>query len=157
MASVDKPVHLLPLLAGAELDAARLDADLWFPRQIKQALNQWRVGFPLTSIEDRDIQIVQGTGAGGTRIKLFFDVGSGLLARVLRYTDTAVGIVPTQIDYSDYRDVSGVKLPFRQVVTWTNGQAIIEFNEVRANVPVDRAKFSMPAPAVLKPGKPSAQ
>ena len=133
VASVDKPVRLLPLLPGAELDAAMLDADLWFPAQIKQALSQWRVGFPLTSIEDRDIQIVQGKGQGGTRIKLFFDQGTGLLARVLRYTDTVVGVVPTQIDYSDYRDVSGVKLPFHRVVTWTNGQAIIEFNEVQPN------------------------
>jgi photosynthetic reaction center cytochrome c subunit len=157
VASVDKPVRLLPLLPGAELDAAMLDADLWFPAQIKQALSQWRVGFPLTSIENRDIQIVQGKGQGGTRIKLFFDQGTGLLARVLRYTDTAVGVVPTQIDYSDYRDVSGVKLPFHRIVTWTNGQAIIEFNEVQANAAVDPAKFAQPAPAVLKAGKPNPQ
>ncbi len=157
VASVDKPVRLLPLLPGAELDAAMLDADLWFPAQIKQALSQWRVGFPLTSIEDRDIQIVQGRGQGGTRIKLFFDQGTGLLARVLRYTDTVVGVVPTQIDYSDYRDVSGVKLPFHRVVTWTNGQAIIEFSEVQANAPVDPAKFAQPASAVLKAGKPNPQ
>jgi photosynthetic reaction center cytochrome c subunit len=156
-ASVDKPVRLLPLLPGAELDAAMLDADLWFPAQIKQALSQWRVGFPLTSIEDHDIQIVQGRGQGGTRIKLFFDQGTGLLARVLRYTDTVVGVVPTQIDYSDYRDVSGVKLPFHRVVTWTNGQAIIELNEVQANAAVDPAKFAQLAPAVLKAGKPNPQ
>ena len=157
VASVDKPVRLLPLLPGAELDAAMLDADLWFPAQIKQALSQWRVGFPLTSIEDHDIQIVQGRGQGGTRIKLFFDQGTELLARVLRYTDTVVGVVPTQIDYSDYRDVSGVKLPFHRVVTWTNGQAIIELNEVQANAAVDPAKFAQPAPAVLKAGKPNPQ
>jgi hypothetical protein len=157
VASVDKPVRLLPLLPGAELDAATLDADLWFPAQIKQALTQWRVGFPLTSIEDHDIQIVQGRGQGGTRIKLFFDQGTGLLARVLRYTDTVVGVVPTQIDYSDYRDVSGMKLPFHRVVTWTNGQAIIEFSEIQANAPVDPAKFAQPAPAVLKAGKPNPQ
>ena len=157
VASVDKPVRLLPLLPGAELDAAMLDSDLWFPAQIKQALSQWRVGFPLTSIEDHDIQIVQGRGQGGTRIKLFFDQGTGLLARVLRYTDTVVGVVPTQIDYSDYRDVSGVKLPFHRVVTWTNGQAIIEFNEVQPNATIDPAKFAQPAPAVLKAGKPNPQ
>src|SRR5215475_736593 len=42
IASVDKPVRLLPLLAGAELDAAKIDAALWFPAGIKEALTDWR-------------------------------------------------------------------------------------------------------------------
>ena len=61
--------------------------------------------------------------------------------------DTAVGRVPTQIDYSDYRDVSGVKVPFRWIVTWTNGQATTELSEVQLNVPIDAAKLARPAPA----------
>ena len=40
--------------------------------------------------------------------------------RQVRYADTVVGLNPTQVDYSDYRDVSGVKLPFRWTVTWTD-------------------------------------
>ena len=47
VASVDKPVRLLPLLPGAELDGARIEADLLFPSGIKQALNNWRTGFPI--------------------------------------------------------------------------------------------------------------
>ena len=52
-----------------------------------------------------------------------------------------------QIDYSDYRDVSGVKMPFRWVVTWTDGRSTIELSELRANIPIDAAKFAKPAPA----------
>jgi outer membrane lipoprotein-sorting protein len=151
VAAVDKPVTLLPLSQGGELDGARLDADLAFPGGIKQALSQWKVGFPLTAIEDRQVQIVQGTGAGGTRVKLFFDVESALLVRVLRYTNTLVGIVPTQIDYSDYRDAAGIKMPFHWVVTWTDGQSTIDLSEVQPNVPIDATKFAQPAPAVVKP------
>jgi len=55
-AAVDKPVTLLPFSQGGELDGARLDADLSFPGRIKQALSQWKVGFPLTAIEDRQVQ-----------------------------------------------------------------------------------------------------
>jgi len=153
VAAADKPVPLLALTAGAELDGAKLDAELFFPARIKQALNQWRVGFPLASIDDRDVQIVQGTGAGKTRIKLYFDQETGLLTRQVRYADTIVGINPTQIDYSDYREVAGVKIPFHWTVTWTNGQSNTELSEIQANAPVDPAKFAKPAPAAVTPAK----
>ena len=132
------------------MDGARLEADLAFPANIKSSLSAWRVGFPLTAIDDRPVQIVQGTGAGGTRVKLYFDVESGLLVRTLRYTNTAVGLVPTQIDYSDYREVSGVRMPFHCVVTWTDGQSTIDLSDVQVNVPIDPARFARPAPAVVR-------
>ena len=94
---------------------------------------------------------MEGTGEGGTRFKLFFDSESGLLARVVRYTNTIVGTVPTQADYADYRAVGGVKMPFKTVITWTDGQATIELSEVQPNVSIDPAKFRQPPPAVVKP------
>jgi len=153
VAAADKPVPLLALTAGAELDGAKLDAALFFPARIKEALSQWRVGFPVTAIDDKEVRILQGTGTGKTRIKLYFDEETGLLTRQVRYAETIVGINPTQIDYSDYREVAGVKLPFHWTVTWTNGQSITELSEVQANVPVDSVKFAKPAPAAVTPAK----
>jgi hypothetical protein len=40
-----------PAAGGSELDGAKLDADLCFPAGIRQALTQWRNGFPVTAIE----------------------------------------------------------------------------------------------------------
>ena len=151
IAGVDRPVRLLPMLPGAELDGGKLDAELCFPAGIKQALNQWRVGFPVTTIEDREVSVIQGMGAGGTRFKLYFEVQTGLLARQVRYADTPVGMVPTQVDYSDYREVAGVKMPFHIVITWTDGQSTIQLTDVQPNVALDAAKFAKPAPAVVKP------
>jgi hypothetical protein len=150
VAAVDKPLPLLALLPGAELDAARLDADLCFPGGIKQALSQWRVGFPVTTIDDQEVNILQGMGAGRSRFKLYFNAKTGLLARQVRYADTPVGMVPTQVDYADYREVAGVKMPFKIVITWTDGQSNILLTDVQPNVPVDAARFAKPAPAVLK-------
>jgi len=150
VAAVDKPVPLLPLSPGGELDGAQLEATLAFPASIAMALNGWRAGFPTTSIDDKNVDIIQGTGASGARIKLFFEDSSGLLVRVVRYTNTVIGIVPTQIDYDDYRDVLGVKMPFKTIVTWTSGQATIDLSDVQPNVAIDPARFRMPAPAVLK-------
>lgn len=150
VAAADKPVRLLPLLPGAELDGAKLDADLCFPGGIKQALTKWRIGFPVTTIDDKDVNVIQGSGAGGTRVKLYFQNESGLLVRQVRYSNTLVGTVPIQTDYSDYREVAGVKMPFHIIVTWTDGQSIIELKEIQPNVPIDAAKFAKPAPAVVK-------
>ena len=149
IAGADKPVPLLTL-TGKDLDGMKLEAELTFPATVKQTLGQWRTGFPKAVIDGREVQIVQGTGAGSSRVKMFFDKESGLLLRTLRYTETAVGIVPTQIDYSDYRDVAGVKMPFHWTVTWTDGQSTTELSEMLPNAPIDAAKFAKPAPAVNK-------
>lgn len=151
LAAVDKPLPLLALLPGAELDAAKLDADLCFPGGVKRALSQWKTGFPVTTINDKEVNVIQGTGAGGSRFKLYFDAKTGLLARQVRYTDTPVGMVPTEVDYSDYRDVAGVRMPYKMVVTWTDGQSNILFTDVQPNAAIDAMQFTRPAPAVLKP------
>jgi hypothetical protein len=142
---------VLPLVSGDDLDGAKLEADLSFPARVNQALTQLRVGFPAAFIDDREALVVQGTTAGGSRVKLYFDKESGLLARVVRYTVTMVGIVPTQTDYSDYRDVAGVKMPFKWTITWTDGQSNTELSEIQPNVPIDAAKFAKPAAPVAPP------
>ncbi|HEV2198571.1 MAG TPA: photosynthetic reaction center cytochrome c subunit family protein [Bryobacteraceae bacterium] len=146
IAAPDKPVRLLTL-AGQDLDGVKLEAALSFPAGLKQSLSQLHAGFPKASIGDREVQIVQGAAAGGSRVKLFFDKQSGLLVRTVRYTVTAVGIIPAQSDYSDYRDVAGVKIPFHWVATWTDGQSTVELSEVQPNVAMDASKFAKPAPA----------
>ena len=144
IAAPDKPVPLMPL-TGGNLDGAKIDAMVAFPARIKQAFTQWRYGS--AAIDDRNVHVAQGINAGQPPVNLYFDEETGLLVRLLRYTDTAVGRVPTQIDYSDYREVAGVKIPFKWTTTWTDGQATTELSEVRPNVPIDAARFAKPAPA----------
>jgi outer membrane lipoprotein-sorting protein len=141
------PLRPVPVLAlsGSALEGTKLEAELSFPVRIKQVLSNWRVGLPAT-INDRDVQVVQGTAAGGSIATLYFDAESGLLVRLLRYSNSAVGRTPTQIDYSDYRDVSGIKMPFRWTVTWLDGKENVELSEVQPNVPIDASKFAKPAP-----------
>ena len=139
------PLRPVPVLAmsGGALEGAKLEAELAFPGQIKNALTKWRVGFS-TTINDRDVQVVQGTSASGSIATLYFDAESGLLARVVRYSDSAVGRTPTQIDYSDYREIAGVKMPFRFTVSWLDGKENFELTEIQPNVAIDAAKFARP-------------
>jgi photosynthetic reaction center cytochrome c subunit len=140
----DKPVSVLQLVPGGDMDGIKLDSDLAFPGKLKQALTDWRTGFPTTTIDDREVEVVQAM-AGGSRVKLFFDKETGLLSRVVRYSKTIVGSVPVQMDYSDYREVAAVKMPFQWRVTWTDGQSTYILNSVQPNVAIDQAKFAKPA------------
>jgi outer membrane lipoprotein-sorting protein len=143
IAAIEKPLPLLPL-TGGNLEGLKVEASLTFPAQIKQAFNQWRVAS--TAIDDREVLVVQGTNPGQQPVNLYFDE-SGLLVRLVRFADTPIGRVPTQIDYSDYREVAGVKMPFRWISTWTDGQTTIELTEVLPNVSIDASRFGRPAPA----------
>jgi len=149
------PVPVLAL-AGTDLDGARIDAALSFPAQLKTTLTGWRVGEP-TTIDDKEVQIVQGMAAPGRPVRLFFDKTSGLLVRQLRFTDSPIGLNPLQIDYSDYRAVAGVKMPYRWVVTWLDGMATFTMSDVQANAAVDAAKFNKPAPPAPPPPKPAVR
>jgi hypothetical protein len=144
------PGYPVPVLefTGGDLNGARVDALLSFPARIKQDFTQWIVGFPVT-INDVDTLVVQGRLAPGNfPVKLYFAPDTGLLVRSVRLVNSIVGLNPTQVDYSDYREVNGVKVPFKSTVTWTDGRSDIELSSVQPNVPVDAAKFGKPAPPV---------
>ena len=144
--AMDKPFPVIRL-SGGDLDAVRLDAVLSFPAGIKQAITNPRVGS--SSIDDKDVAVVQGTANGGrSSVKLYFDGKSGLLVRQVRYADTMIGRVPVQVDYSDYRDVAGagVKLPFHVITTWTDGRSDVVLASAETNAAIDAAKFNQPPP-----------
>jgi len=143
VAGSDKPLPLMTL-TGGNLEGAKIDSLVAFPTQIKPAFAQWQVG--ATAIDDKEVTVLRGTNPRQTPVNFYFDQ-TGLLVRVVRFVDTAVGRVPTQVDYSDYREVAGVKVPFKWTVTWTNGQTTTELTAVQPNVAIDAARFSRPAPA----------
>jgi hypothetical protein len=151
------PIESKPLpvvaLTGGNLEGTGLEAELSFPGQIKQVLTNWVVG-PLTAIGDRQTRIVQGKKASGTPIKLYFDEETGLLVRVVRYsTQSPVGRVPTQVDFEDYREVSGIKVPFKWTSIWTNGRTVYQLKNVQINPAIPAARFARPVP----PARPAAR
>ena len=149
IASADRPVPMI-LLTGGDLDGAKVDAAIAFPATLKQSLSKLHAGFPPVTVDDRAAVVVEGTAPGGTRVKLFFDKQTGLLLRQTRLIDTKVGLIPLHIDYSDYRAVSGVKMPFKWQLTWVDGQSTTELSNIQANAPVAAAKFAMPAVATSR-------
>jgi photosynthetic reaction center cytochrome c subunit len=130
-------------LQGSELDGVRVDALLSFPGNIKTALTALRT--TTQDVGDRDMQVVQGSGPNGTLVTLYFDKKTNLLARMVRFSKSPVGRIPTQVDYADYRDVGGIKFPFTYTFSWLDGKDSFKLSGVKTNVPIDAAIFARPA------------
>jgi hypothetical protein len=148
--ATEKPVPVLAI-TGQDLDGVKLESEMSFPARVKQALTNWRSSFP-TLINDRKTNVVQGTTANGGTATLCFDEETGLLVRLVRFSNSPVGRVVTRVDYSDYREVSGVKMPFKWTVTWLDGRSTYELTSVEPNVAIDASHFAKPAPS--KPSRP---
>jgi len=128
---------------GSELDAAAMDADLHFAAHLKGMFSEAQVQ-GTEKVDDHDAYVVVGAREGKPPLRLYFDDKSGLLVRLVRYGDTPFGLMPTQIDYADYREANGVKIPYRWTLARPNGRFTIQVSEVKQNVPVDDAKFAKP-------------
>jgi len=136
--------HPMREMHGSDLDAAGIDADLHLANHFKQMFTGMTVQ-GTEKIGDQNAYVLVGTRAGNPPIRLYFDERSGLLVRLVRFGDTALGLMPTQIDYADYRESSGVKLPYRWTLARPNGRFTIQIDEAKQNVPVDEVKFAKPA------------
>lgn len=141
-------------MSGQEADAARLDADFYFATGLKQIFTGFRVGHP-DKIGDHPAYTLICMRQGQPPVRLYFDQSSGLLLREVRYTATPIGRNPTEIDYADYRDVDGVKVPFRWTLARVNGRFTIQISEAHQNVPIDDEKFVKPAAPAGAEAKPS--
>ncbi len=130
-------------MSPAESGASSLDAEFAIAVRLKEIFPRIRRA-PPEQIGGVMCESLIGTGPGRLPVRLYFDQSSGLLIRLVRYAETPVGRNPTQIDYADYRDADGVKIPFRWTLSRLNGRFTIQIADVKSNVPLDDAKFAKP-------------
>ncbi len=147
-----RPIHDMSV---AEAAAASLDADLHFAIDLKTIFTELKPA-SAAKIGDQETYVLIGSRTSQPPVKLYFDQKSGLLIRLVRYSDTILGLNPTQIDYADYRDVNGVKTPFRWTLARPSGAFTIQIDSVQQNVPIDDAKFTRPPDPPPAP-KPAGQ
>ena len=89
---------------------------------------------------------MEATAADGAVEKLYFDVESGLLVRRdFERVNVDDGILLYEVDYEDYKDVDGLKLPATVRRKTPDYALTYRFTEIKQNVPVDDARFNKPA------------
>ncbi len=130
-------------MQNSDMEAARMDADLQFALHIREMFPELRVEYPET-IDARQTYVLFCIREGRPPVKLYFDEPSGLLVRLVRYSEAPLGRSPTQIDYADYRDVDGVQIPFRVISSEPGNRSTLQIDSVQQNVPIDDARFAKP-------------
>ncbi len=131
-------------MSAPDAAGAKIDADFSLALDLKQTFQRLRVIRP-DKIGDKEYYVVVGQAQGIPPVRLYFDEETGLLARVLRATDTPMGRMPVQIDYADYREADGIRIPFRWTLARPGGRFTIQIDSVQQNVPIDDSKFAKPA------------
>jgi photosynthetic reaction center cytochrome c subunit len=131
-------------------NVAKLDADLHFAADVKQLFSSFQVS-ESEKIGDREVYLVLGKSEDKPPVRLFFDAESGLLLRMIRYTESPLGRNPSQVDFAHYRAADGVKIPYRWTLARPGQRFTIQVTEVKQNVPVDDAQFATPVERPLKP------
>jgi photosynthetic reaction center cytochrome c subunit len=131
-------------MQGFQAQQATRRADLGAPLNMAQRYQGLAVN-RYGTIDSRNTIVVVGRAPLNTTEQLHFDRETGLLVRRSVSTPTPFSPLAEQIDYSDYRDVNGVKMPFTiRYATWNEVQTE-KFTEIKVNVPIDDARFAMPA------------
>jgi photosynthetic reaction center cytochrome c subunit len=128
----------------AEQQAARIDAELYFPLQLPRMYQEFEVSSG-ELINGKATYLVSAKGKGAPGLRLYFDQESGLLVRLIRFAETPLGRNPTEIDYADFRVADGVKLSYRWTLARPNGRFAIQIDAVKQNVPLDEGQFVTPS------------
>ena len=131
-------------MSPTEAFAASLDADFYLVADLKERFPQLRRGRP-ADVGGAMCETISGTKPGQPAVVFYFDQKTGLLLRMVRSADTPMGRMPTEIDYADYREMDGVKTPWRWTLARPNGRFTIQLQDVKDNAAIDDAKFAMPA------------
>lgn len=132
-------------LSGAQLAAMKRGADFYGDIHLKELYPNLEV-VDREKVGDHDAIVLASEPSPNVLTKLYFDAQTGLLLRILTITQTVIAPIPEQMDFDDYRDVNGVKLPFtiRQSSVDDRNVWTRKYTEIKQNVPVDETKFNMP-------------
>lgn len=132
-------------MSSSDREGAKIDAGIFFPTKLPALFDELKLQPDREIVSEHPTNVLLAVSKGQTVAKLYFDESSKLLVRVLRFTDTALGLIPTEITLSDYRSVGQIKTPFHWVISRPNGTFEIQINDAQNNVPIDAAKFTEPA------------
>jgi outer membrane lipoprotein-sorting protein len=143
----EKSARGLRDLEGIELFYLRRYPDLFKDIKLEGQFTRLSYGGK-EKIDGKDVYVLRGLGVDGKGERLYFDAPTGLLVRRVTSTTTIVGLIPEQVDYEEYREVDGMKLPFSIRVTAIDSfyNSTRRFTEIKLNVPVDETRFNKPPP-----------
>jgi photosynthetic reaction center cytochrome c subunit len=134
-----------------ELAALKHGSEVYELLELTTAAPTMRVTRP-ERIGDRLTNVITYQVSPDLTEKFYFDAETGLLLRRQNFIQSMLGPLPEQVDFADYRDVDGVKVPFTITTSSPSGTTTNKFTDIKFNRPVEDTQFQAPAaPTAPKP------
>lgn len=132
-------------MSPADLMAMKLESDFYRDIRLKEL-------YPKISVKgkekvgSREAYVVEAPRQDGSVEKMYFDTQSGLLVQSEAPMEVPEeGKTVVNVQYEDYREVEGIKVPFTIRQTSAYFDFVIKLREAKYNVPIDDAKFKKPS------------
>jgi hypothetical protein len=93
-----------------EMEQIKREAQIFANANLKAVYQKLEFRF-LDRIDGREVYLLLATNADNSRERLYFDVQTGLLVRRVASAPTVLGNFQFQVDYNEYKDFGGVKIP----------------------------------------------
>lgn len=126
-----------------ESEQIRREAELFYPLDLRSTFPKMEFR-SIEKVNGQDAFMFTATTAGGLRERLAFDVVNGYLIRRTSSSTTVFGGFVYQVDYSNYKDFGGIKLPATTNYAVPNIRWTRNIIDVKINVPIDPAIFAPP-------------
>lgn len=140
--SIALPGRPARAMTPGEADAARIDTALLFVANLSTIFSEIKVS-GTSKVGTEDAVVLSGQRHGLPPVEMYFDASSGLLLRMVHYSQSPLGLNPTQTDYFDYRDSEGVKIPYHWTSATPTGHFSVQIQSARANVEIPGKVFSI--------------
>lgn len=132
------------VLEGEESTAMSQQADMLSPLKWEEIYES------VTTVGEEDVEgtpayvvelVNKETGRTETRL---YAKDSGLLLQLRQKQMSAMGEMPSVTTMSDYRDIDGLKMPFKMVITAGQMEQVVTMTSIEHNVEVDDGAFGPP-------------
>lgn len=129
------------ILKPDEAEQILREAQLFQPVTFKSAFSQTTFS-GTEKLNGSDVNVIRATSISGSRERLYFDAVTGLLVRRTTAIPTVLGDFTVVVDYDDYKDFDGVKIPTTTrwsmpAISWTR-----KVLEMKNNLPIEDSKFN---------------
>ncbi len=130
-------------MTGAELASTKVDADFYKDIRLREIFPKLTFN-GAAKVGDKLTYKLTGISKDGYSETMYFAVDSGLLLRTDSIEESPAGKAVLEIQYEDYREVDGIKIPFTARHRSPELNFILKINEVKHNIPIDDDKFEKP-------------
>jgi len=132
------------LLKGGELDALRRDSDYYSPATLQanyrtiKLLGKSKIGYV-------EVYVLELKPVLGAPERLYIDANKHLPIRLNATRTTSQGSISAEIYFDDWREVDGLKMPFRVSQRFPQLSLVFNVARVEHNLSLDDSIFEVPA------------